>query len=133
MAGGERTSLAPVDDDRAKRRTVVEHRHGKNAPPAAGQRDLARIHRVGEYVVDLRDCAREDCPPRSLIGLRWSWIHLLEDVENGWRVVVMGDEVHQFTIEAIHGAHARAAEAHRVGDDGVEDRLGVGLRPADHP
>ena len=55
-----------------------------------------------------------------------------EGLEHLGRVVVMGHQFHQLTIEPEHRTHARHAQAHRAGNDGVEHRLDVGRRPADH-
>jgi hypothetical protein len=91
-----------------------------------------RVQRVGKHVLDLRHSARQDRSPGGLVELGRSRMHLLQDPEHLGRVVVMGNEVQQLTIEAVDCTHARRAEVHGVRDDGVKGRLNIDLRPADH-
>ncbi len=128
---GKGTGFASGDDDRADGRAISEHRHREDASPASGERDFPWIHRVSEHVLDLRHCASEDRPSRGVVGLRRSRIHLPQYREHLWRVIVVGDEVHQLAVEPVRRAHACAAQAHRAGDDRVENRLHVGRRARD--
>ena len=44
----------------------------------------------------------------------------------GWRHVADRHQVEQFAVEPYHGAELGVADPGRVGDDGLEDGLGVG-------
>ena len=129
---GEGTDLIAGDENRSDRCAIAQHRHRKDASPSARLGEVTRVLQISQHVLDLDDLAREDRPPRSLIGLRWPRIHALQDCDRLRRIIVMSDEVHQLAVEPVHRAHARPAKAHRVGDDGIEHRLNIGLRSADH-
>src|SRR6185503_21024351 len=47
-------------------------------------------------------------------------------------VVVLGDVMDLLAVEPKERAEEPVAQSHRAPDDRVEDRLDVGLRPADH-
>ena len=55
-------------------------------------------------------------------------MHLCEGLTS---VVVPGDKMEQLAVELIEPAEESIAQLHGASDDRVEDRLHVGLRPAD--
>src|SRR5258705_13736476 len=71
---------------------------------------------------------RSPCPE----GPRWTRREYAIRRLEGFRgVVVLGHTVEEFTVKLIERAEEAAAQSHGAADDRVEDRLDVGLRPAD--
>src|SRR5438128_6581277 len=75
--------------------------------------------------------ALQDCPPCPE-GPSWAcWVYAMHLCEGLTSVVVPGDKMEQLAVELIEPAEESIAQLHGASDDRVEDRLHVGLRPAD--
>ena len=74
----------------------------------------------------------EDRPPDPVVAGWARREEAVQVIERFWGVVVVSDRMDQLAIELKVRAEEAVSLPHRVPDDGVEHRLHVGLRPADH-
>ena len=129
----EGADLAMGDADRADDLGIASHRHQKDAPHAPRPPSLARVRQEPLELLHIRNLQRPSGVRRSMGGILADGprevapvaFHLVR------RDVVVGDNIHEDAIVAPDGAVERAAQPHRVADDGVEDRLRVGRRARD--
>ena len=133
VAGGERSRLAPLDDDGADRATIrSEHRHGEKASPTAGSRHILLILRVFSHVADLGDGTSKDRPPRDLRAARAHRVRAPQDLEHLGGDVVRR-QMQLLAIEPMQDTEACVAQLLGASDDRIEHRLDVGRRAADDP
>src|SRR5438477_9447961 len=89
------------------------------------------VLRIGLDVRDVGNRALEDRPPCPE-GPGWARrVYAIRCLEGFGGVVVLGDPMEQLAVELIERAEEPVAQPHGASDDRVEDRLHVGLGPAD--
>src|SRR4030095_5567453 len=129
---GEWSGRGAPHGDRPGRDTIAQHWDREATSPAdrPGERwmpvlpvelDIGRV----DYTA-LKDSASHNrCPAGR------GWKYAMCDIKGRGRKVVCRDEVEQLTIETGEGAEDSIAQPRSAFDDGIEDRLDVGLRLAD--
>ncbi len=130
---GERPRLRPSHRDGPDRGAVPEHRHREDGSRAGLGQSGGGMLGVIEHVRRMDDGSGEDRAPGHGALPRRERKHSVQDVGGLGRPGVMGRDVDQTTVESKDGPVGRLAEAYRVLDDRVEDRLGVGRRARDDP
>ncbi len=120
------------DNNGAHGAALAQHRHREDTAEAAGPRDVPRILRIVQHVLDVDNGPREDRAAGHHAAVRPHGERLLQRLEDLRCAVVMGRESHQLAVEAMRGAVQPAAETHGALHDGIENRLHVGRRLADH-
>src|SRR5713101_6484792 len=82
-------------------------------------------------VGDMDNRALENRPPYPE-GPGWGRReYAVRRLEGFWSEVVLGNEIDQLAVELMERAEGSIAQPHGASDDRVEDRLHIGLRPAD--
>src|SRR4029434_59625 len=77
--------------------------------------------------------ALHDRPDGPMVPAGTRRVDPMRRLEGFGGVVVVGNHVEQLAVELKECAEESGAQSHGALDDRVEDRLHVGLRPADHP
>jgi hypothetical protein len=85
-----------------------------------------------EHVWNYRDTASKDGPAACQIAASRPRVKPARGVRPFRFHAREGDEVEQFAIERRDSGRAGKAQLHRRRRDGIEHRLNVGGRPADH-
>ncbi len=129
----KRSGLASIDDNDPDGVPLAHHWHGKHAAEAAGPRDVLRILRILQRILDLNDRPAQDRAPGHQPPVRPHRKRFLKRLPYLRRVVIAGCEVHHLAIESDSGSSQPITQPHGASHDRVEDRLHVGRRAADHP
>src|SRR5215470_6724154 len=114
--------------------TLPQHGDDEGASPAdrAGQRLMLKF-RIDFTIGYVDNGALEDRPPCSEGPGRACREYAMRRLEGFGGEVVLGDQMEQLAVKLIDPAEEPVAQGHGASDDGVEDRLHVGRRAADHP
>src|SRR6266446_5239723 len=132
LSVGERSPLGARHGDSTDSSARPQHRYEEAASPTdrAGKASIVEL-RIDLDVRYVDHCALEDCPA-GWQGPGWAgWIYAVHLLEGFGGVVVLGDVIDQLAVDLKERAEESVAQAYGAPDDRVEDRLHVGLGPAD--
>jgi hypothetical protein len=133
LALGERPGLGSDHHYDADGSTLPQHRYVEAASKAdrTGERLMLEL-RIQRDIGDVDHRALQDGPRGQEGPAERRRIYAVCRFEGLRSVVVLGDMMDLLAVEPKERAEEPVAQSHRAPDDRVEDRLDVGLRPADH-